>query len=371
MLRIPGRLRPWPVLLLALGFARVGRAQEVIESPGLRAGGVEVEFDGLVQTQFNTTSVDAVGSDGPEIETTDLLLRRVRLGATATINEWIVGRIQPEFAAAATGGSIELNEAYLLLIPTPGLQFLAGKGGRPFGIIDATVAPQLVPIERGARIRGIRPLELYGLLEEVAYAGRSVGLQVLGDPVGAPLGLTYAAGYFSGALGEEGPDADIEQFAGRLSIRPLDQVQLGVALTSRAFRCAEQAGCVAGEDERGGAYAIDATYGRFGEPGLHLLGEWSAGVLDPFADADYQGAQLWAAYRTPPLSDRVTGVEPLVRISYGDTDGPLDPLTGTLLTPGVNLYLGGLNRIMLNYDLWMPDGRDTEGSFKAQFQLAF
>ncbi len=45
--------------------------------------------------------------------------------------------------------------------------------------------------------------------------------------------------------------------------------------------------------------------------------------------------------------------------------------TGTLFTPGINVYLGGLNRVMFNYDLWSPDGAGTEGSFKVQFQLGF
>jgi hypothetical protein len=38
----------------------------------------------------------------------------------------------------------------------------------------------------------------------------------------------------------------------------------------------------------------------------------------------------------------------------------------------MNLYFGGWNRFMVNYDWWLPkeDGR-REGSFKAQLQLAF
>jgi hypothetical protein len=43
-----------------------------------------------------------------------------------------------------------------------------------------------------------------------------------------------------------------------------------------------------------------------------------------------------------------------------------------LLTPGLNFYLGPLNRIMLNYDLWNPHGGGREArSFKAMIQMAF
>ncbi len=317
-------------------------AQEVIQAATVRAPGVEVSFDGLVQTQLNTSSLDralAVGDpdpgsgntpdvDGPRVNDTELL-RRVRLGATARIGEWIIGRIQPELS----GTSIELNEAYLLLQFDPTFEFLAGKGGRPFGLIDATVAPRLIPIERGARIRGIQPLELYGILEELAYAGRSVGVQILGAPEGAPLDLSYSSGYFNGALAEGGGEADIEQLAGRVTVRPFEQVQIGGAITSRLFTCEnsdDAVGCTGGGADRGASYLIDAQYGESGRTGLYLLGELATGMFDPFTDLRSRGGQLWLTYRTPPVSDRLTGIQPLFRVSYGDLDDqPSSPRPGS------------------------------------------
>jgi hypothetical protein len=41
------------------------------------------------------------------------------------------------------------------------------------------------------------------------------------------------------------------------------------------------------------------------------------------------------------------------------------------VTPGINLYLGGQNRVMFNYDFWNPTDGERQGSFKTQFQLAF
>ena len=39
----------------------------------------------------------------------------------------------------------------------------------------------------------------------------------------------------------------------------------------------------------------------------------------------------------------------------------------------IYFWLGGLSRVMLNYDVWSPraGGADTEHSFKAMFQVAF
>lgn len=345
-------------VVLPLWLGRLA-AQETVENPEFENRGVQLQFGGLVQTQFNTTT------SGRAEEVTELLLRRVRFSVNARVNELISGRIQAEFATEAA----ELNEAYLLLAPDPGVQFLAGKGGRPFGIIDANTAATLIPIERGASIRGEQTLELYRILEVIAYAGRSVGVQVFGEPTGAPLGLVYAVGYFSGAVAEEGEDADIQQVAARLQIEPLPSLLIGSALSSRKFgSCMD---CVDRVEERGSAWEVDAQYGEYGTPGWILLAQYSAGALNPFTGADFRGAQAWAAYRTPPLARYVAGVEPLLRWSYGDPEGELSPFGGTLWTPGVNLYLGRNNRLMLNYDIWTPEEGEAESAFRAQMQLAF
>jgi hypothetical protein len=68
-------------------------------------------------------------------------------------------------------------------------------------------------------------------------------------------------------------------------------------------------------------------------------------------------------------------VEPVFRASYSDTDASSGaPMVsgGTLLTPGINVYFGPLNRIMLNYDIWLGDGDTPDAqSLKAMFQLGF
>src|SRR5690606_39426924 len=95
-------------------------------------------------------------------------------------------------------------------------------------------------------------------------------------------------------------------------------------------------------------------YGAF-RPGLHLIAEASMGDLDPFTGAEFTGVQGWLAYRTGRIAEKLSGIEPLVRVSYGDTDaGDAGAVVsgGTLITPGVNFYFGPLNRLMVNYDIW-------------------
>ena len=354
-------------------------AQETAESPNTEGEGPELTFGGLVQTQFNTTS-----EDGPE--PTDLSLRRVRLSANARVSPALSGRIQAELANAAVGGSAELNEAYALLELSPAVGVLVGKGGRPFGAVDATTAAGLTPIERGARFRGADAVELYGVLEALAYAGRSVGVQVLGDVEGLPVGLAYAAGYFTGSTGEEGTDADIRQLAARVQVAPVPGVGVGLAVTNRAFGRGQPADLgpdgatgarPAGETQRGSAFALDLTVGDYGRPGVHGLLELATGTLDPFTDATFRAVQGWLAYRAGGLGASTGGVlvavEPMLRVSAADADGPLDRADGVLVTPGLNLYGARNARLALNADVFLPndgDG-DTLFAFRSQVQIEF
>ena len=270
------------------------------QQPTIRGENFEIQFGGLVQTQFNTTTVDTVADE------VDLFLRRVRREVAIRFGDLVSGVIVPEFAAG--GDAIEPEETFVRLEFSPALQFLAGKADRPFGTVDAVEASNILPIERAARIRGAETLDLYNIHELVAYAGNSVGVQVLGEPQIGSIGLSYAFGYFTGALGEDGaePERDIQQFAGRVSVRPAEKVNLGAALTSRTFfQGADTLGNApaSAPTERNSAYVLDATYGSFqeSEPGLKVLLEYSAGVLDPFTDADFSGFQSWLGYRTGPI----------------------------------------------------------------------
>lgn len=376
-------LRFYVCALCLFVLAPLASAQETAETPDLDKEQQNLTFGGLVETQFSTTSV------GGE-QTTELNLRRVRLGANARINDFVSGRIQAEFANAAVGGSAELNEAYALFTFAPSFQVLAGKGGRPFGIVDATTAAALIPIERGARIRGARTLGQYRVLEELAYSGRSVGAQVLGEAEVGGVGLAYAGGYFRGALGEEGGDADIHQLAARVQVSPLPWLKVAGAVTSRVFAREDPVGAGSGTDpfpaatgadvgdetQRGGGYAADFEIGDFGRPGIIVLGEYAGGTVNPYAGHDFKSAQGWVAYHVAGLGGATGGylvaVEPLVRVSWSEVEGPLGRFDGVLLTPGLNFYAAQKTRLALNLDLFFPEGGgDTVSSFKAQVQIAF
>lgn len=346
--------------LLALFPAAPAAAQEA-PADLFTTSAAEIAVSGRLQTLFSTTSVEGA----PEAL---LALRRVRVEFNVRANEFVSAKIQPEFA----GGQVSLRDAYLSLHLLPQHEIRVGQAFRPFSLLAQTSSTRILPVERGAVIRGLAeiPYEHHNLVSRLGYSERDVGVQLLGAPAGAPLGLSYAVGVFNGPLRPlDLPDAT-GQVAARASIRPVEPLRIGAGWSRRDFTYLTGTGEYV--PVRGGsAWEVDVEYGAFA-PGLHLLGEVSGGVFDPFTESRFRATQLWAGYRTAPLGAALTHLEPVFRVSHGDVDEARGGAGGTLLTPGLNLYFGPLNRVMLNYDFWIPDGDSvTERSFKAMFQMAF
>ena len=343
-----------PLLLLAAANAE-GQAPRGIL---IESDAIEIGIGGRVQTQFNTTTVV---SEPPS----EIILRRARLELDVRLNDLVSGAIQPEFA----GNEVSLKDVFAKLNFSPAFQILAGQAHKPFGLIEQTSSTRILPIERGLRVRGLDLQDEYGIVNGLDYSDRDLGLQVMGTPAFLPLGFTYQAGVFRGPLHGASNIDDSYQYAARATVRLIDVVQIGGGWSSRHFLAVPL-------DEadpfvRGHAFEVDLEVGTFA-PGLHLLGEIAFGDADPVTGHDFFGAQGWAAWRSAPLSPVISAVEPIFRASYGKTDGLLPE--ATLLTPGLNVHFGGRNRFMVNYDFVLVGGDtedDTEGSFKAQMQLAF
>ncbi|MDQ3556479.1 MAG: OprO/OprP family phosphate-selective porin, partial [Gemmatimonadota bacterium] len=184
--------------------------------PTLRVNASEITIGGRVHTQFNTTTADG---ESP----TEWLLRRVRIAAKVRINELVSGRVEPDFA----GSGVSIRDAFLRLSFAPAAELTVGQAFRPFGLLAQTSSTLILPIERGARIRGVSAPEHDNLVGGLEYAGRNVGIQLRGAPSGAPLGLAYGVGVFAGPDRKEAGSAAREQFTARVTIEPLRGVRLG------------------------------------------------------------------------------------------------------------------------------------------------
>lgn len=321
-----------------------------------------ITFNGRVQTIFNTTSVD----DEPATETE---LRRVRLEATLQFGRVVGGKIQPEFA----GSRVSLRDAYVRLNLDPAFQVWAGQAHRPFGAISPASTTRFPTAEKGLRVRGASGVEHYNLLLGLGYSDRDVGIQVRGEPAGAPLGISYAAGIFNGPARADAPDENTYQFVARVAARPVEWARAGVSFSRIDFaNVIDDVAQV--EMAEGAAWEADVELGSE-RGGPRVVAEVARGDSDPFGEAEFLSAGGFVAYRTGRTSSTISALEPFVRVSWADPDVDDEaatlPTGGTLVTPGINLWLGGLNRFGLFYDLWNPDTGESVRSLKALFQLAF
>lgn len=342
---------------LAVTFAIPASAQR---APTVDLLGVEVTLGGRLQAQLSTSTVDSVPA-------TDWLFRRARLELSARYGRVLSGKFGVDFA-----GEVAIKDAFVRLNAHPALNVLAGNAHRPFGVIAQTSSLRMAPIERGVRIRGLRAREEYALVSGLNYSERDLGVQLSGRP-GLPLGVFYAAALTRGPAHDVDGGEGSHQLSARAGVQPVRGVTLAGSWSRREF--VQPPTDSAPARSRGGhAWAIDVVAGGNG-PGPHAIAELAFGDADPFAGRRFLGAQGWVSYRTKPLGSRIAGIEPLLRVSHGDPDRDRDTPqegAGTLVTPGINVYLGGLNRVMFNYDVWRgAHGAPSEQSFKAQFQVAF
>ena len=76
-------------------------------------------------------------------------------------------------------------------------------------------------------------------------------------------------------------------------------------------------------------------------------------------------------YYIPHDGERLVGIEPLGRLSYGDPNTDVDDDGGVLFTPGVMFYLSGQTRVGANLDIYSPQVGDSEFALTVQTTLVF
>lgn len=325
--------------------------------------GVAVSLGGRAQLQYGTTSIgeEELGADAPASNTFEA--RRIRLRVDLDVGDWITARIQPDFAQ----GDLRLADAWIDFGLSDYLNFKVGQFRRSFSLIELTSSSTLPTIERGVRIAGLDdyvggvPGELYAVLDASGYVGRDLGASLRGGTQR----FDWELGVFNGEGADERDVNGEKTVAGRISVAPAADapLRLAAALTRRD---------TPGED--GWAYEVDAEWGEFGTPGVHLLAEAAIGDdLTSATDARFSGAQAILSWLGRLSGDRFEAVELVGRASWADPNDDVEGDDGLLLTPGVNLYVFGRNRIMAGWDVYLPagDALETQNGFRAQAQVYF
>ena len=362
-------------VVIGLGCATSGAgwAQQI------EAGSVQLQFTGRAHVQFSTSSVGDEEADGT-VASTAFETRRARLGVILTVDEWITAMIEPEFAS----GEVELRNAWMNLGFSESLEFRIGHFKKPFSRLTLTSSTMVPTIERGLRIRGLEdalaladaaesepvltaflgaPLigEEQALLNTLGYDGYDLGAMAHGrlGPIG------YEAGVFNG-VGADAPDAnDAKSYAARAvwSREGETPLEIGAGVSHREL----------GEPELDGtAYEIDAEWGEFRRSGLHVIAELTSGSIIA-TDATFSAAHAIISVFRALGGDRLEGIEFVGRGSWGDPSDEVEEDAGLLLTPGINVYLFGRNMLMLNWDVYVPEGDrfETQHSLKAQARFHF
>lgn len=342
------------LLLVLPAGARAQQDQDRAVDP--EPVGIDLKLNGRMQMQFNTTSAD-------DIPVGELLLRKIRLGVEARIGESIELELEPEIEK----GEVGLGDAHARFRLGSALSLTAGRAHRPFGIMEQTSSLQILPIERGVKIRGAQGRELSSLLTHLGHAGRATGVQLQSSSPAAPLGLHAAAGVFSDRPEAQEQSRTPWQFVGRLGVQPTPGLVLGAAWSRRDLTTAPDAAPRVGD-----AFLLDLEYQPAALPGARVVAEAATGDYDPARGRHFSGGQLWAGYAFP-LQGSAFALEPIARLSYAKISAPEadDSPGGLLLTPGLNLHLGGRNRVLLNYDFWREAGAQWASSLKMQLQVAF
>lgn len=349
-------------LLLAGLAAAPARAQKVV-APGVDS----VRVRANVQAQFNTTSAD----EEPDSE---WLLRRARLGIGATTGGWLQAYVEGDFGR----GDAKLTDGYVSLRFDPRLAIRAGQFKVSFDELELVSSRELPVIERDPLPRGATGFSPNGLLDDLGYNARDIGIDWNGrfDRVRATVG------FFNGQGDNEDEIDDGKQLAARVAGEIADGWSLSGAWTG--LRLSEPPL----EDEAAWYNAVEVALrgGRYAEPGPQVLAQVFFGDdYDPdlLGDDDasfvaWQAIAGWhvPSYRTPFL----IGWEPVVRVGWtmiedgqaviGDQVLLLDEASPTtvVLTGGVNLYWKERVRTQIQADWTSFDG---DGELEDSDDLAF
>ncbi len=381
------------LLLLAAG-AGEARAQEVT----LDASAVEVDLSGRVQVQAATSSCSSVpfGDASPcteQVPSVDLFTRRVRLSAFVEINDFIAAKVEPDYGGL---DGVEMRDVYGRLTFGEGAKLQVGQFKRPFDGFNLVSSSQLLTIERDVDVPGVPGLRAGSLSEFVDGFGLGsydVGAMLFGTVADGR--LDYHAAVFNGEPVEENDDTNGDkQLVGRLTYRlatgdlPL-AVSAAGAWTDREVR---DPGDRPGTRLAADYYADYQVWAELGgyEPGPHVqaglvFGDNPTQTADgaspgdaPLpADAGYAGMRAWqviGAWRfAVPGTDRLEAVEPVFRVTRAEPNTDVADDENWALTPGVNVYFHGRNKLQLNWDFatFADEGTDAVDSFKVQFQVYF
>ena len=348
-------------LLVFAALAARAEAQDSASRPALPA----VKVAGRLQVQgyfFDNEpyAAAAAGNIGPE---SSFFIRRARIQVDGRISEYVSFVVQPSFEnAAGREPNLRLRDAYIDLRFTredapASVTLRVGQEKRPFSRWELTSSNNLPVIERGAG-RGLLGRAANNLFERGGFLSHDLGASVI--VVGR--GATFQAGFYNGQ-GESFTDVNsAKSFGIRATVAPLPRLSLGAswfshdAIVARALLPPDSA-------FRNEAWEVDGQWGRPGEPGLFVLGEYLQGGDATEEEARMRGSSAIAAWHRRVASAAAPwlfAVEPALRFDVADPDTDADGDRATLLSAVLGFYFSNRAQLRVGYERQTFEGDALE-----------
>lgn len=354
----------------ALLVAGVGLAQAQTTYPN-------VKVNGRLQEQiYYFGNEDYAAAVGPQ---SNVFTRRARIEARGQISEHVTVFIQPSFeggrnlsgvsttctssAVPAGGGTpiisckttgrsgLRLRDAWIDVRLSPAtsataLYLRAGQEKRPYGRYELTSSNNLPSIERGAG-QGLPGKASNNLFDEAGFLSHDVGASVRVEHKLDDLRLvTVKLGMYNGQ-GESLNDVnDKKSFGARGTVGLTPKIDVGASWFAHDR--------IQGTDSSFTNYAwgADASYGKPGDAGLYLVGDYMQGNDQTAAKAQMRGVSLVGAYniRMTNPNSWLYAIEPAVRFDLADPNTDAGDDRVTTFTAVLGLYMSSKAQFRVGFE---------------------
>ena len=358
-------------LLLGIGL-HVAQAQTTYPN---------VKVTGRLQEQFYYFNNDDYAAlTGPN---SNFFTRRARIEARGNISENVVVYIQPSFeggrnlsnvvttctsspvpggggtpiiSCRTTGRSgLRLRDAWIDVRFTKegnkGAFYLrAGQEKRPYSRYELTSSNNLVSIERGAG-QGLLARASNDLFTANGFVSHDVGASLRYEYKLSDLQLiTVKLGAYNGQ-GESLNDVNNKKsFGARATAALTEKIDVGGSWF--AHDGIVTVGGVIDSAFTNYAWDVDAQYGKAGDEGLYVLGEYLRGNDATSSKNKIEGVQGLAAYhyRFKSPTSWLYAVEPAFRVDLSDPNTDLDNDRSTLITAVLGVYMSSKAQFRVAYE---------------------
>jgi phosphate-selective porin O/P len=357
-----GRISGGTALVLLLGAASAA-AQTVYPN---------VRLTGRLQEQFYYFDNEPYAATvGPK---DNFFTRRARIEARGQISEQVTVYIQPSFEGGrnltnlvttcsgtplvcrTTGRSgLRLRDAWIDVRFSPAdskgaLYLRAGQEKRPYSRYELTSSNNLPSIERGAG-QGLLPRASNDLFAANGFLSHDVGARVRYEYKLDDLRLVNVSfGVYNGQ-GESLNDVNNKKsFGARATVGVTPKLDVGGSWF--AHDGIVTVGSVIDSAFTNYAWGVDAQWGKVGDEGLFVLGEYLDGNDATAAKNKIRGIQSLAAYnyRLKSPTSWLYAIEPAFRVDLADPNTNLTNDRVTTITAVLGIYMSSRSQLRVAYE---------------------